>query len=266
MGQYYRFIFLSESGEILHWIDSYDFHCSKMMEFAWQGGSDSLCEAVEGFIAGPLILGNGDFHGSGKPKYRLVCAGDYGAPEPKREGSQWTERKCDLETVLTAVKATKRYCLDSIDYKVTEEFLKKSPLYYTDDDRVFINKCLTAWYNYNMKKNLYQMCNDLPDLKIKPQPVSTKWYPYIVNHTRKEFVDKRRNSEYESTHWDDDDDKPSLIHPLPLLVSETAGGGGGDYSGTNESDVGCWARDFITMESKPPGEEYKEFIVGFREC
>jgi hypothetical protein len=167
---------------------------------------------------------------------------------------------------MTAVKATKSYCLDSIDYKVTEEFLKKSPLYYTDDDRVFINKCLTAWYNYNMKKNLYQMCNDLPDLKIKPQPVSTKWYPYIVNHTRKEFVDKRRNSEYESTHWDDDDDKPSLIHPLPLLVSETAGGGGGDYSGTNESDVGCWARDFITMESKPPGEEYKEFIVGFREC
>ncbi len=264
MGQYYRFIFLSESGEIVHWIDSYDFHCSKMMDFAWQSGHSGLCEAVEGFIAGS------DFSGAAKKRYRLVCAGDYGAPEPKREGSIWTERKCDLETVLTAIKATKRYVLDDIDYKVTEEFLKKSPLYYTDDDRVFINKCLTAWYNYTMQKNLYKMCDDLPDRKIKPQSVSTKWYPYIVNHTRKEYVDKRKNSAYRKRRGgdesSDDESYEPMIHPLPLLVSETAAGGGGDYSGTNESDVGGWARDIITMESQRPADDYKEFVVGFREC
>ncbi len=234
MGQYYRFIFLSESGDILHWIDSYDFHCSKMMEFAWQG--DSLCTAVEGFIADP---------GMSKPKYRLVCAGDYGAPEPKHEGSMWTQ------------KAT-RHCL-----KEDEGFLQKSPL---DYDSAFAQRCLNSWYKHNLDKNLYHMCDDLPDRKIKPQPVNSKLYPYIVNHTRKEYVDKRKNSEYRSRRGGDDERYEPMIHPLPLLVSETASGGGGDYSGTNEADVGCWARDVITMESQRPGDEYKEFIVGFRKC
>jgi hypothetical protein len=269
MGQYYRFIFLSESGEILHWIDSYDFHCSKMMEFAWQGGRDSLCEAAEAMIAGSHILSNGNFHGVSKPKYRVVCAGDYGAPEPKAADSIWTQKKTDLETYCTAVKTAKRHCLDGIDYKEAEQFLAKSPLEYTDADRAFGQRCLNAWYAHETDKNLYHMCDDLPDLKIKPAPVNGKWYPYIVNHSRKEFVDKRKNSEYGKRRGGDessDEDNDMLIHPLPLLVSETAGGGGGDYRGKNESDVGCWARDLITMESQHPGEEYKEFIVGFREC
>ena len=106
------------------------------------------------------------------------------------------------------------------------------------------------------------MCNDLPDRKIKPATVSSKWYPYIVNHTRKEFVDKRKNAEYERKM----DCGRMMIHPLPLLLSETAGGGGGDYRGTVEEEVGIWARDVITMESERPGEEYKEFIVSFYEC
>jgi hypothetical protein len=270
MGQYYRFIFLSESGEILHWINSYDFHCSKMMEFAWQS-KDGLCEAVEGFIAGPLILANGNFRGESKPRYRIVCAGDYGSPEPKPQGSQWTQKKQDLETVLDAVKGTRRYSLlDGVSYQEVVDFLQKSPLDYTDTDRTFIQNCINAWHTYNMKKNLYHMCDDLPNLKIKPQTVSSKWYPYIVNHTRKEYVDKRKNSECKKRRGgdesSDEEDYEMMIHPLPLLVSETAGGGGGDYHGTNESDVGCWARDVITMESRHPGDEYKEFIVGFREC
>lgn len=273
MGQYYRFIFLSEFGEIIHWIDSYDFHCSKMMEFAWldlDNNHNSLVEAVEGFIAGPATIG-GNFHGETKKRYRLVCAGDYGAPELKAEGSVWTERKRDLATVLEAVKAAGRYCFDGIDYKDAKSFLERSPLDYGGEDRTFVEKCLNAWYKSNMDKNLYHMCNDLPDRKIKPATVSSKWYPYIVNHTRKEFVDKRKNSEYDKKEYDGDDNdeykRPTMIeHPLPLLVCETASGGGGDYRGMNESDVGGWARDVITMESERPGEDYKEFVVGFREC
>jgi hypothetical protein len=247
MGQYYRFIFLSETGEIVHWINSYGFRVSKMMEFAWQSADTrGLVEAAEAVLAGSI---------ESNQRYRVVCAGDYGAPEPKAP----CDRKRDLETVLTAVKTVAGYGLCGIDPKQAERFLDISPLDYGHEDRDFVEKCLNAWYKYNDDKNLYHMCDDLPKLQIKPKPVDNTLYPYIVNHTRKEFVDKRKNKAY---------NKMTAIfeHPLPLLVCETATGGGGDYSGERECDVGIWARDVITMEHQHPGDEYNEFVVGFREC
>jgi hypothetical protein len=67
-----------------------------------------------------------------------------------------------------------------------------------------------------------------------------KTYSYIVNHTKKMYVDKRN---YE------------VIHPLPLLTAEGNGRGGGDYRGADEEHVGTWARDVISVEKKLEGLE-----------
>lgn len=69
-------------------------------------------------------------------------------------------------------------------------------------------------------------------------------YRYIVNHTKKLYVDK--NLEFSGN-----------IHPLPLLTAEGNGRGGGDYSGASEDLVGTWARDVISLE--------KDLPVGFKE-
>jgi hypothetical protein len=72
---------------------------------------------------------------------------------------------------------------------------------------------------------------------------------YIVNHTKKLYVDKEKSND---------------IHPLPLLVSEGNGRGGGDYSGNNQNLCGVWARDVISMEEDIPSE-YQELLCDFKE-
>jgi hypothetical protein len=54
------------------------------------------------------------------------------------------------------------------------------------------------------------------------------------------------------------------IHPLPLLVSEGNGSGGGDYFGHNQDLCGTWARDIISVEDSIP-EDYKELVCDFAE-
>jgi len=92
--------------------------------------------------------------------------------------------------------------------------------------------------------NLYSLCND--ENQIKPKVSSTDDYPYIVNHTKKMFVDKNKVPEIEG--WDG-----VKIHPLPLLTSEGNGMGGGDFRGDDENEiVGSWARDVISVEKDSP--------------
>ncbi len=54
------------------------------------------------------------------------------------------------------------------------------------------------------------------------------------------------------------------IHPLPLLVSEGNGRGGGDYNGNNQDLCGSWSRDVISMEESHP-LDYIELIPEFKE-
>ncbi len=83
--------------------------------------------------------------------------------------------------------------------------------------------------------------------------VSESFGKYIVNHTKKLYVDK-----------DKDKNKENNIHPLPLLISEGNGNGGGDYHGNNEDLCGTWARDIISMENTIP-ENYTELDCNFGE-
>ncbi len=91
--------------------------------------------------------------------------------------------------------------------------------------------------------NIYSLCND--GNKINPKVTSTEDYPYIVNHTKKVFVDKTKVPNVDG--W--------RIHPLPLLTCEGNSRGGGDYRTRNEDEValvGSWARDVISIEKENP--------------
>lgn len=90
-------------------------------------------------------------------------------------------------------------------------------------------------------ENLYHLCQE--EQCVCPSEMRTIQYPYIVNHSKKQFVDKRKNI--------DSDDERFVLHPLPLLTCEGNGRGGGDYR-EGSSLVGAWARDIISIEKTKP--------------
>lgn len=111
------------------------------------------------------------------------------------------------------------------------------------------------------KSNVYDRCSD----KIKQRPktkLTESDCRFVVNHTKKEFVDTSKVKQITAS-WAEDND--FRIHPLPLLTSEGNGQGGGDYhSKTGQGLVGTWARNLISVEPEAP-ENYKELIVNFNE-
>jgi hypothetical protein len=110
--------------------------------------------------------------------------------------------------------------------------------------------------------NLYSLCND--ENEIKPKVAKTDEYPFIVNHTKKQFVDKNKVPEIQD--WEG-----VKIHPLPLLTSEGNGQGGGDFRGKDDNEiVGSWARDVISIEKESPlvtngTMDYTELIFDLKE-
>lgn len=102
--------------------------------------------------------------------------------------------------------------------------------------------------------NLHHMCTY--DLKIHPDDLySIMEYRYIVNHTKKQFVDKRMNVDTREGAFG--------LHPLPLLTCEGNGRGGGDYHGESPL-IGLWARDVISIEKTKP-TDCVEIIFNLKE-
>ena len=92
------------------------------------------------------------------------------------------------------------------------------------------------------KKNLYELIGKDKNI-IKPVVRKLdKKYRYLCNHSKKEFVDKRKIKK---------DKNDYKINPLPLLTCEGNGRGGGDFRGEDER-IGAWARDIISLEEKAP--------------
>lgn len=105
------------------------------------------------------------------------------------------------------------------------------------------------------KTNVYSRCTDKNKVLPTERPTTTETR-FIVNHSKKEFVDKFKVPEIKN--W-----KGAKIHPLPLLTCDGNGRGGGDFRGENEF-VGSWARDIISVESKKP-IGYTEIVPNFNE-
>jgi hypothetical protein len=99
----------------------------------------------------------------------------------------------------------------------------------------------------DQENNLYRMCDEYT--MIMPQEKETTIYRYIVNHSKKQFVDKMacKSGEEEMKY-----------HPLPLLTCEGNGRGGGDYRGESPL-IGSWARDSISVEEVKP-EGFEELV------
>ena len=100
----------------------------------------------------------------------------------------------------------------------------------------------------NLDTNLYHIAdNNFPDKIYGSSETITKNYRYILNHDKKQYVDKK---------------KYKVLHPLPLLIAEGNGRGGGDYRGPFKEDIGIWARDVISVDEEIP-EGYEESDAGF---
>lgn len=116
------------------------------------------------------------------------------------------------------------------------------------------HKCSLVWAGdyaddeVGHNQNLYW----LADKKVSVFHPTTS-YRYILNHTKKLFVDKDKTEDSED-NWG--------VHPLPLLTCEGNGRGGGDYRGDKE--VGMWARDIISMSNEIP-PDFLEFEITYKE-
>ena len=99
--------------------------------------------------------------------------------------------------------------------------------------------------------NLHKMCSEYNE--IRPDEKNTDKYRFIVNHSKRLFVDKTKVPTKDGF----------TLHPLPLLTAEGNGRGGGDYR-DGEPLVGSWARDIISVEETAP-TDYEELLFNLVE-
>ena len=112
-------------------------------------------------------------------------------------------------------------------------------------------------------KNLYIMCDDNEDVISVRFPKTNP--RYILNHTKKQYVDIKHLTAEKG--WGSDD---WFIHPLPLLTCEGCGRGGGDYHRNEDHPsykyIGLWARDVISVtQNKTELDGFDEIRPGFTE-
>ncbi len=120
----------------------------------------------------------------------------------------------------------------------------------------------------NLEYNLYDLKDNTIGIKIthnegedlsykhKFKNYLPKRYKYILNHDKKEFVNKATVPSNDG--WE--------IHPLPLLTCEGNGRGGGDYRGENDY-IGIWSRNKISVISRKSDipKDFKEIKPNFTE-
>jgi len=156
----------------------------------------------------------------------------------------------------------------SYDYgngaKLMEHSYIRNPYVSAVMDKLFRNPLQLVWAgDYadkedEHKKNIFRICR-----KLKPrvtQKHSNEEFKYIINHTKRVFVDISNVQPNEYGY---------RINPLPILTADGNGRGGGDYSGTNMELVGSWARDVISVDTIKPvsanSNEFKEIEITFDE-
>lgn len=86
--------------------------------------------------------------------------------------------------------------------------------------------------------------------RIELEEVEKEIPRYIVNHTRKEFIDREKLR--------------STTHPLPVLCALGNGKGGGDYCGDNMECASRWMNNIISLKQKP-NRGYMEILIDFED-
>jgi hypothetical protein len=117
-----------------------------------------------------------------------------------------------------------------------------------------------ADYDPRLDTTLYDFVEEKDKLNMLIEAIPEN-YHYLINWDKKEFVDKTKCKPI-NQNWNVNDMR---IHPLPLLVAEGNGRGGGDYHDNAEpSYVGTWSRDRISLMKEIP-EDFTEIIPNFDE-
>ena len=243
MGQYYVPIVLDEDGKIEHHMSSWDFDSGlKLMEHSWLG--NRFVAAFESLLAQEA------------PR-RVVWAGDYADPEVDEDG------------IVVRGHYTTNECVT--------KFFDANLQSMCDDDKTLYRPPLPGLgrkskYQWRPEEQGGPIVRKVKDPDIQPNVesairVTQTSHPFILNWDKKEFVDKRKVRRATYT-WDKG--KKWAIHPLPLLTVEGNGRGGGDFHVDeshfqpggylsdrkgpqgNISLIGRWARDHISVSSKPP--------------
>ncbi len=106
--------------------------------------------------------------------------------------------------------------------------------------------------------NLYSQCKFGDYNHQTPPPYDTRCYKYVVNHTKKIYVDKYPDGDCGKIFKTD----IYKTHPLPLLVMGNNYGGKGSYKGQDRHLLGTWSGDIISIEVEPP-ENYTKLDCNF---
>lgn len=265
MGHYYEAIVLgekpaeNESETIRAFVDSGTIpiapgcqwgHGSKLTEHS--GFGSGYVRAVEALLAPGRM-----FYRS-----RLVWAGDYADCEPTPTKTATDTAETATATAETAT-ATAETATTTADTTATAE---------ESSDTVWETESESAETTAETGKNLHRMVVDelemAYEMKKTGRPFYSRMlvpvpreehYQYVVNHTKRLYVDTTRVGE-----------KPAMCynncrqHPLPLLVAEGNDRGGGDY-GAHNNDFelcGTWARDVISVNDVMPSG-FGELICNF---
>jgi len=121
------------------------------------------------------------------------------------------------------------------------------------------HKSRVMWVGDYSEGNMYEQA-ELVLTNFETVPVETMVdYPFIVNHSKKQYVDKTKVSEIDG--W--------AVHPLPLLTSDGNGNGGGDYFTDDINElalIGSWCGDIISVEKEIVSEMegYREIEIPFK--
>ena len=208
MGQYYKPIILKKDKKTpVAFASCYDFGSgAKLMEHSYIGND------FVGFIERQLL-------NNPQP---IVWAGDYADAEP----------------------------FEDIPKNVTKRMLKENG-YYKNDIKELESEGVNL-YSVCGYGNVAKLTHDIEfkenenryNYNFKGVGVNLRESRYIVNHDKKEFVDK--STVPKIVGWG------AKINPLPLLTCEGNNRGGGDFRGDEKGLVGSWARDVISLESKRP--------------
>lgn len=99
--------------------------------------------------------------------------------------------------------------------------------------------------------NLYQQCSEYN--LIHPKEKETTKYRFVVNHSKKQFVNKAHIPNAGGFS----------MHPLPFLTCEGEGNNSA-YETKQPRLVGSWARDVISVEESAP-LGYHEIVFDFVE-
>lgn len=92
-------------------------------------------------------------------------------------------------------------------------------------------------------------------IELKPL-VSEHFYRYLLNHSKKCFVDKTKVPDNDG--WS--------IHPLPLLTADGNGRGGGDFGNDDPYElIGSWMGDKISVSDLCPDEDWTEIYFNLSE-